>query len=222
MIQHPIMMLVGFPLLAYVIGSTPFGVLIARSRGVDLRKAGSGNVGATNVGRTLGRKWGLLCFALDVAKGLIPVLVVGLLLRRQDGFPTLVHQASWLATGFGAIAGHVFSFYLKFRGGKGVATALGVVVGIFPYFTLPGLCVLAIWIAVTLISRYVSLGSVVAAVAFGPLFVAFNWPATDYWPLGIFAVAMALLIIVRHRSNIGRLLAGTENKISKKSKSGDN
>ncbi len=122
--------------------------------------------------------------------------------------------------GFGAIAGHVFSLYLKFRGGKGVATALGVVLGIFPYFTYAGLCALGIWIAVTLISRYVSVGSMVAAVAFLPLFAAFNWPPTrlwrDLWPLCAFAAAMVLLIVVRHRANIARLLRGQEDKIGSK------
>ena len=150
MIEHPLILLVAFPLAAYLIGSISFAVIIARFHGVDLRKAGSGNVGATNVGRVVGRPWGYLCFFLDVAKGLVPVLAAGALLRGAEGFPTLMHQAAWLAVGFGAIAGHVFSLYLKFRGGKGVATALGVVVGIFPYFTYARLCALAIWVAVTL------------------------------------------------------------------------
>ena len=213
MIQSPVILLVVLPLGAYVIGSTPFGVLIARSRGVDLRKVGSGNVGATNVARAVGRKWGYLCFALDVGKGLVPVLVVGLLLRGDARFPTLIHQAGWLAVGFGAIAGHVFSFYLRFRGGKGVATALGVVLGIFPYFTWAGMSALGLWVVVTLTTRYVSLGSIAAAIAFLPLFAAFNWPPTGLWPLGIFAAAMAVLIVIRHRRNIRRLLSGTENKI---------
>jgi glycerol-3-phosphate acyltransferase PlsY len=135
-------------------------------------------------------------------------------LRGQAGFPTLLHQAAWLSAGFGAIAGHVFSFYLKFRGGKGVATAMGVIIGIFPYFTWPGLCVMGVWIVVTLASRYVSLGSIVAAVAFVPLFAASWWRELwRLWPLGVFALAMAGLIIARHMDNIRRLLAGNENKI---------
>jgi len=214
MSEDPLMLLVAFPAAAYVIGSTPFGVLIARAAGVNLRQAGSGNVGATNVGRTVGKEWGCLCFFLDVAKGLIPTLLTVLWLRDGRQAPSLLHQAAWLGVGFGAIAGHVFSFYLRFRGGKGVATALGVVLGIFPYFTWPGLCAFGLWMLVTLSSRYVSLGSIVAAVAFVPLFAAFNWPPTALWPLGIFAGAMAALILVRHRSNIRRLLKGTENKIA--------
>ena len=220
MTDHPVVLLVVLPLAAYAIGATPFGVILSRLRGVDLRTVGSGNVGATNVARALGRNWGYLCFFLDVGKGLAPVLVAGAILRPLAGFPTSLHQASWLAVGFGAIMGHVFSFYLRFRGGKGVATALGVVLGIFPYFTYAGLAAFALWVAVTLTSRYVSLGSVVAAAAFLPLFAGINQfvlgvSLADVWPLGVFAVAMAGLILVRHRRNIRRLLAGTESKIGR-------
>ena len=220
MFDSPLILLVVFPLVAYVIGSTPFGVIIARFKGVDIRSAGSGNVGATNVGRVIGRKWGLICFALDVLKGLVPTAVAGLLLRADSGqAPSYLHQAAWLATGCGAIAGHVFSFYLKFRGGKGVATSLGVVLGVWPYFTFVGLAALAIWILVTLVSRYVSLGSIVAAASFVPIFAAINWDElSKLWPMGAFAAVMTAMIILRHAGNIRRLLAGTENKIrSKKS-----
>ena len=202
------------PAIAYVIGSIPFGVMIARLHQVDLRKAGSGNVGATNVGRVVGRPWGYLCFVLDVAKGFVPVWVVGMALR-EDGRPEVVGQCLWLSVGLGAILGHVFSFWLKFKGGKGVATAMGVVVGVYPFLTYAGLAALAIWIAVTLISRYVSLGSVTAAIAFLPLFVVLNWPPWDLWPLGTFAALMVGLILLRHRGNISRLLKGTENRIGR-------
>lgn len=211
--NDPIVLLIVLPIASYVVGSTPFGVILARAHGVDLRRRGSGNVGATNVGRSVGRGWGYLCFLLDVAKGLVPVLCAGALLRRLDGFPTAAHQGIWLATGCGAIVGHVFSFWLRFRGGKGVATALGVVLGTFPFLTWPGLAAFGIWIATTLIFRYVSLGSVVAAVAFLPLFAVFNWPPTTVWPMGLFAAAMVALILIRHRGNIRRLLNGTENRI---------
>lgn len=213
MVDSPLLMFAAFPLAAYVVGSTPFGVILARLHGVDLRKVGSGNVGATNVGRTLGRKWGYLCFCLDVMKGLLPALAVGILLRTQEP-PTPPRQAAWLATGCAAIAGHVFSLYLRFRGGKGVATSLGVVLGIYPYFTWAGLAALAVWVGVTLTSRYVSLGSITAAVVFLPIFAGLNWWRLGaLWPMALFAGAMVALIVVRHRANIRRLLAGQENKI---------
>ncbi|MFP3936975.1 MAG: glycerol-3-phosphate 1-O-acyltransferase PlsY [Phycisphaerae bacterium] len=213
MTDNPIILLVVLPLAAYVLGSTPFGVLLAKAHGMDLRKVGSGNVGATNVARALGRKWGYICFLLDTGKGLTAVLVAGLLLRRLESFPTLLHQASWLGVGCGVILGHVFSFYLRFRGGKGVATALGVVVGIYPYFTFAGLAALGVWIVVVLLTKYVSLASLAAAGAFLPLFAAFNWPVAHVWPLVAFAAVMVALIVLRHRDNIRRLIAGTENRI---------
>jgi len=217
MIDHPLVLLVVLPLAAYAIGATPFGFLIARSKGIDLRTVGSGNVGATNCGRVCGRAWGYLCFALDVAKGLGPVLAMGWIVRpaAAGATPPAMQQAAWLLVGCGAIAGHVFSFWLKFRGGKGVSTALGVVLGVWPYFTWAGLIALAVWIAVTLASRYVSLGSIVAAVVFVPAFALLNWPATALWPMASFAVLMVGLILVRHRANIVRLLKGTENKIGR-------
>ncbi len=220
MIDSPWIMFVLLPLIAYVVGSTPFGVIIARAKGIDLRKSGSGNVGATNVGRALGRRWGYLCFGLDTAKGLLPVVAAGWLLGMLG--PRAEHdvarQLAWLLVGCGAILGHVFAFWLRFHGGKGVATALGVVVGVFPYFTYAGLTAFALWIVVTLISRYVSLGSITAAGGFVPLVLLYGWllgwPVGELWPLLIFAVAMVSLIIIRHRTNIVRLANGTENKIS--------
>lgn len=215
--DNPLVLLVAFPLAAYVIGATPFGHVIGRAKGVDLRTRGSGNTGATNVGRVLGPKWGYLCFAGDVAKGLVPVLVAGMLLREGSGPPGVYHQAAWLAVAFGCIAGHVFTFWLKFKGGKGVATSLGVLMGFWPYFTFAGLAALAVWIVVVKVSRYVSLASVVAAAAFPILFLAAcliaAWPIADLWPLLAFAIAMAALVVIRHKSNIQRLLAGTENRI---------
>ena len=226
MIDHPLMLLVLFPLAAYVIGATPFGFVIARAKGIDLRKAGSGNVGATNCGRTCGRGWGYLCFLMDVAKGMIPVLVVSAMFRTDWAYydamvpksgppqwmPSIMQQTAWLLTGCCAIAGHVFSFWLRFRGGKGVATSLGVVLGIWPFFTAAGAVALGVWVIVTLITRYVSLGSIVAALAFLPAFVCL-WPPMELWPMATFASAMVALIILRHRGNISRLIAGTENKI---------
>ncbi|MFP4104796.1 MAG: glycerol-3-phosphate 1-O-acyltransferase PlsY [Phycisphaerae bacterium] len=212
MITHPALLLIVFPVLAYVIGSTSFGAIIARLKGINLREHGSGNIGATNVGRVLGRKWGILCFFLDATKGFAPTLAV-VQLTHGAGTPEPMIQVAWLLTGSSAILGHVFSFWLKGKGGKGVATSLGVVLGVFPYFTLPGLIAFGLWILVVLVTRYVSLASVLAALSFLPAFFALHWPGLDYWPMVSFAAAMMLLIIVRHRSNIRRLLNGTESKI---------
>ncbi|MCD4825958.1 MAG: glycerol-3-phosphate 1-O-acyltransferase PlsY [Phycisphaerae bacterium] len=220
-IENPVIWFTVFPVLAYIIGATPFGVIIARVHGVDLRKVGSGNVGATNVGRTVGRKWGYFCFLLDLTKGFVPTLLAGLSIGAAGEAlpPDGLRQGAWLAVGAACILGHVFNFWLKFRGGKGVATALGVVLGMFPYFTGCGVSAFIVWIVVVRISRYVSLASIVAAAAFLPLFVVWNglllgWgQVPGLWPMGTFAAVMAGLIIFLHRGNIRRLLAGEENKI---------
>lgn len=219
MIGQPWLNFAVLPAGAYLVGSIPFGVIISRFHGVDLRTRGSGNIGATNVGRVIGAKWGYLCFVLDTLKGLGPVLGMGAYLGGTGGVPPLESQAAWLAVAFAVIAGHVFSVYLKFRGGKGVATSLGVLLGFYPYFTWAGLAALGVWVAVVLIWRYVSLASIVAAASFPALFVGTcvlaARPVWRLWPLLAFAVAMALLVIARHRGNIARLLKGTENKIGR-------
>jgi len=214
----------GMPLAAYVIGATPFGLLMGKLKGVDIRSLGSGNVGATNVGRVLGARWGYLCFLLDVAKGFVPVLLAGFYIRSADGLiPPADRQAAWLIVAIAAILGHVLPFWLGFKGGKGVATGLGAVCGVWPYLTQAGLAALAIWIIVTLLSRYVSLGSIVAAAAFPVMFLVLNlirlgdWQQVlRLWPMGVFAIVLPAVVIVRHRSNIRRLLAGTENKIGRR------
>jgi glycerol-3-phosphate acyltransferase PlsY len=205
------------------LGAIPFGLLIGLAKGIDIRKQGSGNIGATNVGRILGRKWGYICFVLDVAKGLVPVLWAGDFLRRtaemttSDGTLSQLGQLAWLAMGAGCILGHIFSVYLRFRGGKGVATSLGVILGVWPYFTLTAVVVLAIWVGIWGMWRYVSLASITAAVAFPIAFVALilrleQWAFADLIVLFVFSCLIAVLVVVRHRSNITRLLAGTENR----------
>jgi glycerol-3-phosphate acyltransferase PlsY len=204
---------------AYLVGSVPFAYLIARAHGKDLRAVGSGNIGATNLARALGRKWGYVCFVLDVLKGCLPMVAVRAIADAPAGPAVL---ALWLAVGIAAILGHVFPVYLGFKGGKGVATSFGVALGLWPYFTIPGLIALAVWVAVVLIWRYVSLASICGAVAF-PVAILIGiiavpaWTASALWPLLIAAVAIPTMVIIRHRENIKRLLAGTESKIRDKS-----
>lgn len=200
---------------AYLLGSVPFAFLIARAHGKDLRTIGSGNIGATNLARAVGRKWGYICFALDVLKGLAPMAVLGALIDARDDPVAL---SLWLLVGLAAILGHVFPVYLRFKGGKGVATSFGVALGLWPYFTLCALIALAVWIAVVRIWHYVSLASICAAVAF-PIALVLgiltlpDWRSARLWPLLIAAVVILVLVIVRHRDNIRRLAAGTESKV---------
>jgi glycerol-3-phosphate acyltransferase PlsY len=215
------LMTFGLVLAGYLAGAVPFGLLAGRLRGVDLRSHGSGNIGATNAGRVLGRPVGMVVFGLDLLKGLLPVAVAGAVLHRSadlgDGSATL--YLLWVLVAAACVLGHMFPVYLGFKGGKGVATSLGVLLGIYPYFLIPALAMLVLWIAVTLITRYVSAGSVIASGAFPITFavVAFarreSWPGGALWPLHAFGAIMALLVIYRHRSNIRRLVQGTEAKI---------
>lgn len=211
-----------YPIAGYLLGSIPFGLIIGKLHGVDIRQQGSGNIGSTNVGRVLGKKWGYVCFLFDVAKGLLPVLVGGRYLRHmyllENGqVMPMQGQAAWLLIAAACIVGHMFSIYLRFRGGKGVATSLGVVLGIWPYFTLTAVVALLIWIGVWGITRYVSLASMAAALSFPAAFASLigrleSWVFRDLIPLFIFSCVMAGLVILKHRSNIRRLLAGTENR----------
>lgn len=214
----PVAIVVG----AYLCGAIPFGLLIGFARGVDVRKQGSGNIGATNVGRVLGRFYGLLAFALDLLKGFAPVWLAGLWLgsRAQGDVLEAGDFLLWMAVAAACILGHVFPAYLRFKGGKGVATSLGVLLGIYPYFTLPGLVAFGLWIVVTGATRYVSVGSIVAAGLFPALFAAGaglsggGWgTAAQLWPLYAFSIVLAALVVYRHRGNMKRLLAGTESKI---------
>jgi len=206
---------------AYFLGSVPFGFLIAKAHGQDLRKVGSGNIGATNTGRILGKKWGIICMILDSLKGLIPMLIM----KTQVSSPPQASELwGWLAVGCAAIFGHVFPVFLKFKGGKGVATSLGMVLGLYPYYTLAGVAALAVWIGFVLTTRYVSLASIASAAVF-PLTLTiaisiFNsWHFSNLWPLIVISVVMALLVIVRHAENIKRLLEGSEAKVLEKRKS---
>jgi acyl phosphate:glycerol-3-phosphate acyltransferase len=200
---------------SYLVGAIPFGFLIAKAHGIDIRTVGSGNIGATNVSRALGKKWAYFCFALDVLKGLGPMLAAMFIL---PGELTAARMWQWLAVGAAAILGHVFPIYLRFRGGKGVATSLGVVLGLWPYYTVVGLISFGIWVAVVKIWRYISLASIIAAMAF-PVLLAVaigiipDWHFDSLWPLLAAATILCAVLVIRHKDNIKRLLSGTESKV---------
>lgn len=226
MSDRAIMLLV-LPVGAYLIGAIPFGLLVGYLRGVDIRQKGSGNIGATNVGRVLGRKWGLLVFALDVAKGAIPTAIAAWATHRFGpslGLVPSVQTLLVILVQACCVCGHNWSIYLGFKGGKGVATSLGILVGYWPYLTLPGLVGLATWGVVLLIWRYVSAASIVSAAMFPLYVIAFGvwkgWPISTTALLAGFSATMASLIVIRHRANIKRLLAGTEPKMGQKAAQG--
>ena len=193
-----------FVLLSYVLGATPTSYWVGRAvHGVDLREQGSGNLGATNAFRVLGWKAALPVVVVDVAKGWLPVW----------WFPAVDGLAPWawaLAYGTAALLGHVFSFWVGFRGGKGVATSAGIFLGIAPWAT--GIALL-VWIAVTFSTRIVSLGSLAAAAAM-PLAVHVTPHRGGTWTVG-FTVLLALFVFWAHRANIRRLLRGEENRFGR-------
>ncbi len=179
--------------VAYLLGSIPFAYLAGRMRGIDIRTVGSKNVGATNVFRTLGKGIGIAVMVLDITKGLVAVLTA----HAMTGSPWPLIAAA------AAILGHVFPVWLRFKGGKGVAVAGGAMIGLVP---LPALIVAVIWLLIVAITRYVSLGSILAAFVFPFLVLAFGAP----WPTLVFVCLASVVLIVRHRANIRRLMHGDE------------
>ena len=206
--------------VAYLVGSIPFGLIVGLAKGVDPRTAGSGNIGATNVARLLGKQWFFVVFILDMCKSLIPMLIASAIAHRiADEQRDWTIYLLWLLVGFAAVLGHMFSVFLKFTGGKGVATSAGVMLGLWPYFTLPGAIAIGVFLLVFFAWRYISLGSIVGAVTVPIAYLligrARGWPVfASQLPLLIFSAVMALLIIYKHRANIARLRAGTENRMT--------
>ncbi len=200
-------------MLGYLSGSVPYSLLLGLTfKSIDIRKHGSGNVGATNAGRVLGKRFGIVCFLLDVLKGAIPVALAGQFLTI-DGTAT---QWQWLAVAGAAVLGHVFPIWLKFKGGKGVATGFGVLLGCWPILTVPAVGALVTWIIVAAIWRYVSLASMVAAAMLPLYLLATQSPISDYLPFVYITVLLAALVVLRHLTNLKRLLAGTESKLGQK------
>lgn len=196
---------------SYLLGAVPFGLLIGRLKGIDIREHGSGNIGATNVLRVLGKPLGITTFILDALKGFVPSFFFAGLFARLAGTGALAPDVVSVACGAAAILGHNFPVFLKFKGGKGIATSAGVLIGIAWQAALIGV---GAWVLVFFTSKYVSLASILAAAAVA----AAGW---ILYPdrglvLPIVLTILASLAILRHKANIKRLLNGTENRFGKK------
>lgn len=184
---------------AYLTGSIPFGFLIGKFRGVDVRTVGSKNIGATNVYRTVGHSWGLLAFACDFLKGFLPAFfALRLAVSIDANLPVYV--------GLACVIGHTFTVFMRFRGGKGVATAFGMMVALAAY---PTLLAFAVFVVAVWLSHYISLGSILAAATLGVLV----WIFPCAFAMRIVGTLIGVFVIVKHKSNIQRLLKGCENKI---------
>lgn len=224
------------PLFAFLLGSIPFGLIIAKAKGIDIRQHGSGNIGATNVLRVIGKKYGITCLILDALKGFIPTLIAISVIRfvgmknpmtiealtpYAHDFPILTAQIFQVLTGLLAILGHNYSPWVGFKGGKGIATSAGVLIALMPAAIV---ILLVIWFAVFFISKYVSLASIIAAAAlplvtlWGSYFHGKIADGTWNKPLFVFNLLIAILAIWKHRTNIQRLRAGTENRFQRKPK----
>jgi glycerol-3-phosphate acyltransferase PlsY len=225
------------PLLAFLSGSIPFGLLMAKSQGIDIRAHGSGNIGATNVLRVMGKKFGIPCLLLDILKGFIPVAIAVNLIQitgRPVQLPLALPEA-WvmkfaagdalkvqivhILTALAAVLGHNYSPWAGFKGGKGISTSAGVLLGLMPFAVL---LLLVVWLLLLLATRYVSVASMGAACALPPLTLWGSWhhgriqDGTWNKPLFVFSIIIAVLAVWKHRSNIRRLREGTELRFQSK------
>lgn len=197
-----------FGLVAYLIGSIPTAVWIGKAKyGVDVREHGSNNAGATNTFRVLGKKAGTTVLLIDIVKGFIPVFLPYLFRVGQWNSDELITVQ--IVAALGAVIGHVFPLYARFKGGKGVATSLGVIIGIHP--PAAGICI-GVFLIIFLSTHFVSLGAICAAIAF-PLVLTLIFGVTSYWLLG-FSVLLSAIVVFAHKKNIGRLIAGNESKMN--------
>jgi glycerol-3-phosphate acyltransferase PlsY len=207
-------------LISYLVGSIPTSIIISKSlRGIDIRNHGSGNAGGTNVFRVLGWKWGIATILLDACKGAIAVIVVARFYLDRFPFPNATPFDDFtliqIICGVAAVIGHIWTVFAGFRGGKGIATALGVLITII---TLDMIVALGVFVIVVTFSRYISLGSLMAAVSVPLILIVreniFNIDIPGYHTILPFSIVLALLVIFTHRANVERLLSGTEKKIS--------
>ena len=231
------------PLVAFLLGSIPFGLIIARAKGIDLREHGSGNIGATNVLRVVGKKHGIACLLLDALKGFIPVVIAINLIQiegKRTGFFHIGGLDHWalvlpaarqfdgqlvhVLTALAAVLGHNYSPWVGFKGGKGIATSAGVYLALMPVGLL---LLVVVWLLAFFTTRYVSVASIVAAAALPLITIYGSWHhgliANGTWnkPLFVFSVVIGVLAIWKHRSNIQRLRDGTEHRFTRKPKSGN-
>jgi glycerol-3-phosphate acyltransferase PlsY len=211
--MNPVLVILLCAAGGYVSGATPFGYIAGKMKGIDIRQHGSGNIGATNAIRVLGKGIGIPVFILDMLKGWLPVLLAKAWLVSLPGGEAWVSTGA-VVTGLAAVLGHMFTFWLGFKGGKGVATTTGVLLGIAPIAMLGGLVV---WLVIFFTTRYVSLASMMAGVGVAvTLIIQMNhigqW---DVVLLG-FGLLIMVLVIVQHRANISRILAGAEPKAGQK------
>jgi len=199
--------------VGYLFGSFPAGYFAGRLAGVDVRAAGSGNIGATNVLRLLGKRWGYPVFVVDALKGFAAVRAALLLVRYWPEAKPYAEYFAVLAA-IMSVAGHAFPVWLRFKGGKGVATSAGALVGLMP-LVVP--LVFLVWLVVFETTRYVSLASIIAAIALPMIVGLFAlWKFVDTWALIYFSLMIMMLVLWRHRSNFSRLLKGTEQRFIRK------
>jgi glycerol-3-phosphate acyltransferase PlsY len=198
-------------IISYFIGSVPSGYLVARTQGVDIRQHGSRNIGATNVLRVMGKKWGYLVFLCDASKGFLAVKLGMLVATHAQLSPVL----GGVIAAITCILGHNYTIWLGFKGGKGIATSGGVILALFPIAVV--CCLALVWIGVFYAGKYVSLASIAAAVAL-PVAVFLIVPKTggEFWTLFGFSVLICALAVWRHQANIVRLMNGTESRFGKK------
>ena len=200
---------IGVVLFAYAAGSIPWGFLIGKFNGLDLRRHGSGNIGATNVKRVIGKDWAALCLTLDVLKGLVPVLVA---LKVGSAGDTPFSSLVPIVTAFASVAGHIWPFTLGFKGGKGVATSLGALVALAPW---PVLAAIVTWFVVLKTSRYVSVASISGAIMLllSGIIECVVRNGKLPWSTVVLLAILCVTVVVRHRSNLSRLRQGTEPRI---------
>ena len=200
-------------IVSYLLGSIPAGYLAGRLAGVDIRKAGSGNIGATNVTRVLGKAYGYPVFAIDFLKGLAAVSV-SILIARHTQLPEKWMELIGIVAAVSCVTGHVFPVWLQFKGGKGVATSAGALFGLMPVALLIGA---AIWIAMFQVTRYVSVASITAAIALPiVILIMISLDQARTMALLYFSICLAAMVILRHRSNLSRLVRGTEPRFKRK------